>query len=109
MYTKGPWEATPGKIVIGKRVRNGSMDLICDLRGSPYINDIPYNSLLISAAPDLLEACKLACDFYDRLALSPLAGAAKYGPDYNPPTDEDCLEVRNMLENAISKAEGSES
>ncbi len=54
--TPGPWEATPGKIVIGKRVRNGSMDLICDLRSSPYIDEIPYNSLLIAAAPELLEA-----------------------------------------------------
>jgi hypothetical protein len=56
-HTKGPWEATPGEI-IGKRVANGSMDLICDLRGSPFVDDIAYNSLLIAASPELLEACK---------------------------------------------------
>lgn len=54
-HTPGPWEATPGEI-IGKRVANGSMDLICDLRGSPFVDDIPYNSLLIAASPELLEA-----------------------------------------------------
>lgn len=57
-HTPKPWEATPSGIVIGKRVANGSMDLICNLKESPYVDDIPYNSLIIAAAPELLEACK---------------------------------------------------
>jgi hypothetical protein len=63
------------------------------------------NARLIAAAPDLLEACKSAALLYDHLAMSTLEAAVKYGPDYKPPTDEDMLETRNCLNEAISKAE----
>lgn len=42
---------------------------------------------------------------YDELALSPLAAACKYGDEYEPATDEDCLEVREMIEAAIPVSE----
>lgn len=90
-HTPGPWEATPGGIV-GKRVANGSMDLICDLRGSPFIDDIPYNSLLIAAALELLEACKGAVAALTQNKTYPI----------------DIEVAKQFLSNAIAKAEGRE-
>jgi hypothetical protein len=52
---------------------------------------------------ELEKACRAARDFYDRLALSSLEAAARYGPGYIPPTDEECLEVRGILEAALGK------
>lgn len=57
----------------------------------------------------LLRACKAAALLYDHLAMSPLESAVKYGPDYNPPTDEDLLNTRNFLNEAIARAGGRES
>ena len=65
-------------------------------------------NLLNAAAPDLYKACKRAAWLYDELALSPLAAAAKYGDTYIPPSDEDCLEIREELKAAIAKADGEE-
>ncbi len=62
------------------------------------------NACLIAAAPELLEACNEARHLYDELALGSLEAAAKYGPDYTPPTDEEWLEMRQQLEAAIAKA-----
>ena len=56
------------------------------------------------AADDLFTACQQAADFYDALALGPLDAAAKYGPDWEPPTDEQLLELRSTLNSAIAKA-----
>ncbi len=47
------------------------------------------------------DALKQARRFYDELSLSPLEAVAKYGPDYEPVTDEECLEVRRMIDVAI--------
>jgi hypothetical protein len=63
------------------------------------------NARLMAAAPKLLEACRWARYLYDQLALGPLEAAAKYGPDYTPPSDEDWLKMRGMLEAAIAEAE----
>ncbi len=92
MHTPGPWEVTPGGIV-GKRVGNGSMDLICDLRESPFIDNIPYNLLLISADPDILEACKKIIQIAPEL----------WGNDA-----EKWPKIFNRIEKAINKAEGGE-
>ena len=54
----------------------------------------------------LLDACKKAAWLYDQLAMGPLDAAVKYGPDYMPPTDEQCLEIRQALHDAIIEAEG---
>lgn len=67
--------------------------------------EIEANTRLIVAAPKLLAACKVAADLYDHLSLGPLDAAAKYGPDYEPPTGEDMLAVRESLGLAIQKAE----
>jgi hypothetical protein len=61
---------------------------------------------LIASAPDLLAACKKAAWLYDEMALGPLGAAAKYGPDYEPPTDQECLNIRQIINDAIAKAEG---
>lgn len=59
---------------------------------------------LIAAAPELLKACEAAAELYDELGLGSLEAAAKYGPDYEPPTDIECLKMREDLEAAIAKA-----
>ena len=51
----------------------------------------------------LRNACQQAADLYDALALGPLDAAAKYGPDWEPPTDEQMLEVRSVLAAALAK------
>lgn len=82
--------------------------LICDENTGENIavSYDPKHAHLIAAAPELLKACEEARNLYDHLALGTLEAAAKYGPDYEPPTDEDCLEVRDLLETVINKAEG---
>ncbi len=69
---------------------------------------IKANARLIASAPDLLAACKEAASLYDHMALGTLEAAVKYGPDYEPPTDEDCLATRGQLEAAIAKAEANQ-
>ena len=66
---------------------------------------------LIASAPEtkqerdeLLEACKRARELYDHLALGTLEAACKYGDNYEPPTDEDWLNMRTGLEQAIANA-----
>lgn len=66
------------------------------------------NATLIAAAPDLLKACRHAASLYDHLSLGTLEAAVKYGPNYEPPSDEDCLQVRGLLGDAIAKAEHAE-
>ncbi len=56
------------------------------------------------AASDLLAACKRAAELYDDLSIGTLEAAARYGPDYEPPTANDCLRVRGELDSAIAKA-----
>jgi hypothetical protein len=55
---------------------------------------------------ELYEALKEAAWLYDQLALSPLSAAVKYGDNYEPPTDEDCLRIRGQINDALAKAEG---
>ncbi len=56
-------------------------------------------------ADELLAACRYARELYDQLAYGPLDGAAHFGPDWSPPTNDDMLRVRGRLESAILKAE----
>ena len=53
----------------------------------------------------LLAAAKNATRLYDDFALGTLEAAAKYGPDYEPPSDAYCLKVRGDLQDAIDFAE----
>jgi len=53
----------------------------------------------------LRRACKEARRIYDHFSLSPLAAAAKYGPDYEPPTREEYLEMRKGLDDALTAQE----
>lgn len=50
----------------------------------------------------LVATCKRAAELYDHLAMSPLEAAAKYGPDYEPPSDAEWLEMRQMLADAVA-------
>jgi len=58
------------------------------------------NCQLIEEIKRLQSICKEAAQLYDRLALSSLEHAAKYGPDVEPPTEKDCLAIRQKLEDA---------
>ena len=55
---------------------------------------------LMEEIKKLREICKEAAEFYDRMSLSSLEHAAKYGPDVEPPTSKDCLAIRQKLEDA---------
>ena len=55
----------------------------------------------VQARDAAIKAASLAAEMYDLLALGPIAAAAKYGPDYTSPTDEDWLEMRKELDTAI--------
>lgn len=55
----------------------------------------------------LREACKRARDLYDHLALGSLEAACKYGDTCEPPTDENCLQVRGLLEAALAETEST--
>ena len=48
----------------------------------------------------LHNLCKEAAHFYDLLSLGSLEHAAMYGPDARQPNDEDCLAMRQKLEDA---------
>ncbi|KKM98620.1 hypothetical protein LCGC14_1156030 [marine sediment metagenome] len=52
----------------------------------------------------LVEAARRAAELYDRASLGTLEAAAQYGPEYEPPTDADCLKVRGDLEAALALA-----
>ena len=101
-YTKGPWEI--------KRDSMLDWHILCksNVPGFPgVVARVGYkpNARLIAVAPELLEACKEAARLYDHFSLSPLAAASKYGDNYEPPTQEEYLEMRKTLEQAIAKAE----
>ena len=53
----------------------------------------------------LVNACEKAKWLYDELALSTLGAACKYGDNYQPPTKEDCLHIRELLEQALKNTE----
>ncbi len=58
--------------------------------------------LSVDSNAELLAACRTAKALYDDLSLTPLEGVIKYGEDYVPPTDEDCLAVRARLNSALA-------
>jgi hypothetical protein len=65
------------------------------------------NQRKLAAFDGLLAACKRAKELYDYLALGPFGAAAKYGPDhdYERISDEECLDTRGALEDALAKAQ----
>lgn len=69
-----------------------------------YVSTEKYERLL-KEHKLLVEAVKGAIWLYDEMAMSPLEAAAKHGPDYTPPSDEDCLEVRKALQDALSSVQ----
>jgi len=57
-HTPGPWDVNPKRTLVGRRVKNGSLDMITGFNGSCYPEDNEANAYLISAAPNLLRMCK---------------------------------------------------
>ncbi len=79
-HTPGPWEArTDGQVHIGKRAKNGSLDMLADLETSP----VPHserraNARLMAAAPALVAACR---SFIALWPVRPGVDAPKACPD----------------------------
>jgi hypothetical protein len=63
---------------------------------------------LIAAAPEMYKALKDAAWLYDQMAMGPLEAAAKYGDNYEPPSDDQCLGIRAAIHAALTKAEGAQ-
>ena len=55
-HTKGPWEMSNYKTGVGKRAKNGSMDLIATLEYTCFKDSRIKDAQLMTAAPDMLEA-----------------------------------------------------
>ncbi len=64
-----------------------------------------YIVFAINSYGKLVDACEKAKWLYDELALSTLGAACKYGDNYQPPTKEDCLNIRELLEQALKQTE----
>jgi len=63
--------------------------------------------LAINNLRPMVKALQKAAKMYDELALSPLESAAKYGPDHEPPKDEDWLAMRQRIATVL-QAVGTE-
>jgi len=97
-HTPGPWEASATKRItqaryVGKRIENGKTSMICDLTDSSFQSHAEANAALIAAAPDLLEALKLAQATIARLV-------TYHGPFNSTQGTQD------VVATAIAKAEG---
>jgi hypothetical protein len=90
-HTKGPWIVSSSTIVCDESARIISQGVCFDGLGVP-IGEAMANALLISAAPDLLEACKRA-----EVELGFMEGMTK---------QKASQDVFNSLQAAIAKAEG---
>ncbi len=87
----------------------GKMWLVEDAEGKILFFDLTeakakYIVTALNSHEKLVNACEKAKWLYDELALSSLGAACKYGNNYEPPTKEDCLAIRELLEQAL-KAE----
>ena len=122
-YTPEPWEAqdAPGDCIplVLSKAGNGCLVAECNPSYTNAVEAMANAERIVAcvnacagmnpeAVPHLRAAAKMAADLYDQLALGPLEAAAKYGPDYEPPTDEDCLAVRNALHMATEWAKRKE-
>ncbi len=105
-YTKGPWEiahggtAKDGKFEITEyfvRVPDDDVSIAADIINPKTGNPSEANAQLISAAPELLEACKHALRWHK-------------GDKWRNSSDTSEVKAwevtNNILEQAITKAEG---
>jgi hypothetical protein len=88
-YTKGEWKIrrTENYITVVHDISHTEVEPVCHLFDNP---NAQANAHLISAAPELLEACKKA---YESLLLSAKEGTPQY-------------KLLDELQQAINKAEG---
>jgi len=89
-YTPGPWKADICEVL-------GLHHAICECDGSGYHEEDKANARLIAAAPDMLEAAKLALTELDRI-----------GSDigFEPERYQERIHALDALSRAVRKAEG---
>lgn len=113
-HTKLPWwmASTDQIIEIRGQAEQGAHHVtICKIHGNDILNpsrrvDAELILRAVNSYDDTLEALEQARWLYDQLSLGSLEAAAKYGDNYEPPTDEQYLEIRRMIESAITIAKG---
>ena len=110
LATNGPWEATDGGSLQGltrdpDQHWNGRSHLLGRLFKP---DDADIAALLRSHAPAIVAALRWGerakvvlrqtARMYDDLSLGTLEAAAKYGPDYEPLTDDEILAARSAID-----------
>jgi hypothetical protein len=106
-HTPGPWtieKAGDGKFYVQGN-RNGERCIIAmdfyDEENEPDLEELKANVHLITAAPDLLEACKLVMV----TSQTCFADILKLG-HIQPPNGNDYRKAKDIARQAIAKAEG---
>ena len=89
-FTKGPWEVNE-RLMYSIEIKSTERELLADVFMVQY-GDYVKNAKLISAAPDMYEACKLMID-----ALGKLSGGLP---------DSTFTEPYFKMRNALNKADG---
>jgi hypothetical protein len=100
-HTQGPWEFPGGRVWPNNgapvfATRDGQRTLVAEVNDLNNYNldpEVAANARLITAAPELLEACRKAGEFLDNLPLKGEASAERY-------------DLTATIEEVIAKAEG---
>ena len=69
-----------------------------------YDDDKAFLLRAVNAHETLIAVLEAAIHIYDELSLSSLALTAKFGPDYEPPSVEELIELRRAIAGAIALA-----
>jgi hypothetical protein len=106
-HTPGPWKISKYINYIGFSVWAADRGCIAErwydkTQDKPYGDELNANAQLISAAPDLLRACKIALETIENTDMN---GVVLW---VSPPYQLDCVHesVSDLLSEAIAKAEG---
>lgn len=109
-----PWRIVDAKTTkVGIRNDEGFICFMADVTRYPdqqerYIEELREQhatAQLIKTAPKLLRALKRLDSLVSFLALGSLESACKHGDDYQPPTQEECKEVYDFVQDTIAEAE----
>ena len=103
-HSPKPWHKEPlpnGDIVI-----SNDRETIATVLRSSVEGKAEADGDLIIASPELLEACEKAAELYNSLGIRSSKSTLKVDPNYKSPSYEYCVNVHELLNKAIAKAEG---